>query len=166
MFRETHTIRLCRLNGIHRFLSRSRPEHEARPPSIATTAAITVRLSRLEDEPAIERLAQLCERAMPPGPSLVADVDGQIQAALPHVGREPLADPFLPMAELWSLLELRAAQLDASDPAWVSEDSTWLLETAERRREQTAPGLRPPHDRLLGIGNRSRRTTPSAGSTS
>jgi hypothetical protein len=155
-----------RLERIHRvLLSRSRRAGEARPPTIATRAAITLRLASRDDEAAIERLAQLCERARPPGPSLVAEVDGQIHAALPHVSRELLSDPYLPMAELRSLLRLRAAQLDASDPAWVCEDTAQIVPLPNpRKHEQIAPRLRP-RGRRQGVSNRSRRTRSSAGST-
>src|SRR5437588_5791735 len=102
--RSRDTVKLgagSRFERIHRvLLSRTRRASEPRPPTIASRAAITVRLASRDDEAAIDQLAQLCERARPSGPSLVAEVDGRIHAALPHVSRELLADPFIPMAEL------------------------------------------------------------------
>lgn len=127
--------RLERIQGV--LFCHTRRAGEARPPTIATRAAITVRLASRDDEAAIERLAQLCERAGPAGPSLVAEVDGQIQAALPHVSRELLADPYLPMAELRSLLTLRAAQLDASHPAWVHEDTAQITPATQAQGTRT-----------------------------
>jgi hypothetical protein len=145
----THMIRLNQLERLRRVLpSRTRPADEARPPTIATRAAIVLRLASPEDEAAIEQLAQLCERGRPPGPYLVAEVDGQIHAALPHLSREPFADPFIPTAELRSLLRLRAAQLDASDPAWAREDDPQIVPDdsrgivtlpAPRQHERIAP---------------------------
>jgi hypothetical protein len=86
---------------------------EAGAPALGSARTITLRLSDRAAEPAIERLGELAERAAPSGRYLVADVDGQVWAALPLSGGEPLADPFLPMLEVKELLSLRVAQLDA-----------------------------------------------------
>lgn len=143
----THMIRLSRLERIHRLLpSRTRPADEARPPTIATGAAITLRLASRDDEAAIERLAQLCERDRPPGPCLVAEVDGQIHSALPHLSREPLADPYIPMAEIRSLLRLRAAQLDESNPAWACEDNVQIV--PEDDPQIATPHTPQQHERI------------------
>lgn len=89
---------------------------EARPPALGPATTITLRLSDRADEPAIERLGRLSERQIPSGRNLVAEVDGQIWAALPLSGGEPIGDPFLPALEVKELLSLRAAQLDALAP--------------------------------------------------
>jgi hypothetical protein len=47
---------------------------------------------------------------------LVAEVDGELCAALPLDGGEAFADPFRPTGELVSLLEMRAVQLRGSLP--------------------------------------------------
>jgi hypothetical protein len=86
---------------------------EARPPALAPTAAITLRLADPGEETAIERLAGLSGRVAPSGRYLLAEVDGQLWAALPLGGGEAFADPFLPAMEVKALLSLRAAQLDA-----------------------------------------------------
>jgi hypothetical protein len=86
---------------------------EARPPALGPEATITLRLSDRADEPAIERLGGLSERQLPSDRYLVAEVDGQIWAALSLSGGEPLADPFLPALEVKALLSLRVAQLGA-----------------------------------------------------
>jgi hypothetical protein len=87
---------------------------DARPPALGAGTTITLRLSDPSEEPAIERLGELSGRPIPAGRYLVADVDGQIWAALPLSGGEPVADPFLPALEVKGLLSLRAAQLHAS----------------------------------------------------
>lgn len=86
---------------------------EARPPALAPPATITLRFADPGEETAIERLAELAGRVALPGRYLVAEVDGQLWAALPLGGGEALADPFLPAMEVKALLSLRAAQLDA-----------------------------------------------------
>jgi hypothetical protein len=72
---------------------------------------VTVRFASRRDAHAIERLAELDSRSVPSGATLVAEVDGEILAALPLRGGTAPADPFRPTAELVRLLELREAQL-------------------------------------------------------
>ena len=123
----------------HVLVRRAGRAGKPRPPTISSGAAIMFRLASRADGVAIDQLAQLCEQPMPRGPFLLAEVDGQIHAALAHANRELLADPYMPMAELRSLLRLRAAQLDASYPAWVCEDRTQLVALPiSREHEQIA----------------------------
>ena len=51
-------------------------------------------------------------RPVPRGRVVLAEVDGDIVAALPLGGGAALTDPFRPTAHLLPLLRLRAAQLD------------------------------------------------------
>lgn len=72
---------------------------------------VTIRRSRAGDRAALERLAQLDSRRLAEGDLLVAEVDGELRAALPVVGGSAIADPFAPTAPLVTLLVLRARQL-------------------------------------------------------
>lgn len=72
---------------------------------------ISIRLAEPADAEALHRLALLDSAAWAGGETLVAEVDGRIEAALPLAGGSLLADPFEPTAELGTLLELRARQL-------------------------------------------------------
>ena len=85
------------------------------PRPVADTSDVELRLCRIADDPQLERLAELSERAMPHGRLVIAATRGQIVAALPLAGGEPLRDPFARTQHLMPLLELRAAQL--RDPA-------------------------------------------------
>jgi hypothetical protein len=76
---------------------------------------VTIRRSRAADRRALERLAQLDSRRLAAGELLVAEVDGELRAALPLGGGAPIADPFRPTAPLVSLLMLRARQVSAAD---------------------------------------------------
>lgn len=82
--------------------------------------ALTMRLASAQDAKELERLAQLDSARTPTGPALVAEVEGEIVAALPLNGDKPVADPFRLTAETLALLELRAAQLrgDSKSPRW------------------------------------------------
>ena len=57
------------------------------------------------------RLAELDSARAPSGPSLVAEVDGRLRAALPLDGSPAIADPFHRGLDLVELLRLRAVQL-------------------------------------------------------
>ncbi|HEY6780966.1 MAG TPA: hypothetical protein VI111_08435 [Thermoleophilaceae bacterium] len=78
---------------------------------------VTVRHATVADAPALARLAALDSTNPPRGPALIAEVGSRPLAALPLGSGRPVADPFEPTAELVALLELRAAQLEAGDPA-------------------------------------------------
>ena len=73
---------------------------------------VTVRHAHLGDEAALARLAVLDSAKPLTGPALVAEADARILAALPLGSGRPIADPFVPTAELVALLHLRAMQLE------------------------------------------------------
>ena len=73
--------------------------------------SIVIRTSRTGDETALARLAALDDRVLADGPFLLAESGGRLVAALPLDGGDPIADPFLPTAEVSELLRLRARQL-------------------------------------------------------
>ena len=60
---------------------------------------------------AVERLARLDSAPTPPGPVLVAALDGRPVAALPLDGGPAIADPFEYTAEAVSVLQLRLGQM-------------------------------------------------------
>jgi hypothetical protein len=72
---------------------------------------VQLRLCRVGDDPALEGLADLENRPLPPGRFVVAVVRGRMVAALPLEGGAPLADPFERTEHLLPLLELRAEQV-------------------------------------------------------
>jgi hypothetical protein len=68
-------------------------------------ASVTLRIAHPADRPALTRLAQLDSRALPPGPHLVAEREGRIDAALSLSSGLLVADPFRRTAELCRLLQ-------------------------------------------------------------
>lgn len=81
-------------------------------------ADVTIRPAAAADAAAVHRIAALDSRPVPAGELVVAEVDGEVLAALPIGGGEAIADPFRPTAALLPLLELRALQLrDVVAPA-------------------------------------------------
>ena len=92
----------------------SRPSWAPEPP----VDDVTLRLCTVQDDPALERLAQLESRELPGGRFVVAEVDGELVAAVPLAGGAPFADPFRKTAHLLPLLRARARQLDARHRTW------------------------------------------------
>jgi hypothetical protein len=83
---------------------------QAAQPSEET---VSLRLCSVHDDEALERLAVLEGRPSPRGRYVLAEVGGEVVAALPLDGGEPLSDPFRRTAHLLPLLRLRASQLEA-----------------------------------------------------
>lgn len=75
---------------------------------------ITIRRAQDSDTEALRRLAALDSARVPAGDVLVAEVDGELRAALGVRGRHVVADPFHPSAGLVELLSARAASVRAS----------------------------------------------------
>ena len=82
----------------------------------ATLAAesITIRPLREGDAPAVRQLAELDARPVPPGPLLLAEVEGEIEAAVALDGGETIANPFAASEEAVTLLRVRLEQLRAA----------------------------------------------------
>ncbi|HEX8649060.1 MAG TPA: hypothetical protein VF715_19365 [Thermoleophilaceae bacterium] len=80
----------------------------------AGSTGISIRFAGPADQEDVRRLAQLDSAHPRGGDALVAEVDGRIEAVLPLDGGRAIADPFVPSAELVTLLELRARQLDGA----------------------------------------------------
>jgi hypothetical protein len=77
-------------------------------------ASVTIRRAWPDDETAIARLAALDSQPVPRGELLVADVEGELWAAVAIDASAAIADPFHPTADLVELLRSRAAQLRAA----------------------------------------------------
>jgi hypothetical protein len=102
-------------------LDRSRLVNGAarRSPAPDEEVAVALRLCSVHDDDALERLALLEGRSVPQGRFVLAEVGGEVVAALPLRGGEPLTDPFRPTAHLLPLLRLRAAQLETQPRARI-----------------------------------------------
>lgn len=72
------------------------------------TAPITIRRAHPE-EPGVLRIAALDSSRVPPAPLLVAEVGGQVRAALSIDTGRSIADPFHPTRDLLELLAAHAS---------------------------------------------------------
>jgi hypothetical protein len=86
--------------------------------------SLTVRASGPGDTFAVARLAALDSAPVPDGPLLLAEVDGELWAAVQLEGRAAIADPFRPSGELVALLHEQAREVE---------------------RDRRAAGARRPH---------------------
>jgi hypothetical protein len=77
--------------------------------------AVLVRRATAADAARIRTLALLDDRRMPEGPFLVADLSGEVVAAMSLATGETIADPFRRTADASDLLRLRAEQIAEMD---------------------------------------------------
>ena len=94
-------------------------------------ASILIRPDRPDDARAVDRLAGLDSATVPPAPLLLAEVGGELRAALSLANGAAIADPFHRTAELVTLLRTRAGQLQAEP-----RRRQGLLERLRRARPQ------------------------------
>lgn len=110
---------------------------------------VNVRMMRPEDRVALTRLAAVDSGPIPFGAWMVAEVDGELLAALPLAGGRALADPFRHTADLVELLEMRVAQMHADSHAGPSVRAAlrWLATRRGGRdgREGERAGGGQPH---------------------
>lgn len=79
------------------------------PPELPE--AVLVRHAAPRDEARIQVLARLDDRRMPGGPFVIAELGGEIVAAMSLKTRAVVADPFRRTADAVELLRMRASQL-------------------------------------------------------
>jgi hypothetical protein len=97
------------------------PSRTSRNPA----ETLTIRMAASADTAALTRLAQLDSAPPPePAPTLVAEVGGELRAALPLDGAPAIANPFERTAELVAMLVDRAQQLR---PPQRRAGRRWLL---------------------------------------
>jgi hypothetical protein len=82
--------------------------------TIAGRRRIDIRWAEDADGTVLRRLAHLSSRALPRGPFLLAESDGEALAALSVATGESVSDPFVATADLVALLELRSRHLHAA----------------------------------------------------
>ena len=76
-----------------------------------TDRDVTLRVATQGDSRSLLRLAALDDRPLPAGPFVVAEVDGELVAAVSVSGGSAIADPFRRTAVLVQMLELRAREM-------------------------------------------------------
>ena len=82
-------------------------------PSVADVSGehVVLRRAQRQDANALDRLAALDGVRRPAGELMLAEVEGEILAAVPVEGGRAIADPFRPTADLVDLLRARTRPL-------------------------------------------------------
>jgi hypothetical protein len=82
-------------------------------PSVADASGerVVLRRAQRQDANALDRLAALDGVRRPAGELMLAEVEGEILAAVPVEGGRAIADPFRPTADLVDLLRARTRLL-------------------------------------------------------
>jgi len=110
-----------------------------------TLSEITIRPAYADDDSALVRLATLDSAPVPAGPLLLAEVDGELRAALATDSGTVVADPFFRTVDLISLLHKHAAVSHAIPRrrrAWFGLRTTLRLLGEGSRQQQLAPDHR------------------------
>ena len=110
----------ARIDDLRRDASARRLQRQP-PPSTpaADLGPVTLRFGFPDDADALGRLAVLDSSRPPAAPVLLAEVAGELRAALSLSDGAVVADPFHPTAGLIKLLQARASQLTSSGPRRV-----------------------------------------------
>ena len=101
--------------------------------SAGASDEITIRRSGPEDRAAILRLANLDGRRPPSGQAILAIVSGELRAALPLEGGDPIADTFWPTTELVKRLRF----IDAAQRSTDGRRPSRTRIAAARQRSET-----------------------------
>ncbi len=99
-------------------------------PHSLSLAEITIRPAYADDDEALVRLATLDSAPVPAGPLLLAEVDGDLRAALATDDGTVIADPFSRTVELIALLRKHAVvshAIPARRRAWFGVRATLRL---------------------------------------
>jgi hypothetical protein len=108
---------------------------------------ITIRIARVGDGPDLARLAALDSAEIPSGRLLIAEVGGEMRAALSLYDRAVIADPFHRTVELVRLLAVRADLLAGLAGRPAGGRGAWRRGPRLRRRPSV--GLARP---ATGLG--------------
>jgi hypothetical protein len=119
---RTVALGQAKLDELHQASEAHRSPPPLGPPGrrIAAEENVTLRLGSPADQASLARLAELDSSTPPAQPVLLAEVDGQVRAALSLTGGTVIADPFYPTAQLIDLLRARVRQLDTAPRSRVS----------------------------------------------
>jgi len=132
----TIALAQARADDLRRAAARSRtqPRVHARRP-VAREKGVTLRLGAPADEGRLARLAALDSSKPPAHPVLLAEVNGQLLAALAVSDGTVVANPFHPTVDVIELLRARARQLNPDSR--TRRPRRWRL----RSRRRAASGI-------------------------
>ena len=98
----------------------SRSRRQTTDRTMRRPVDVTIRRAFEDDAQALRRLAGLDGSKLPQADVLVAEVAGELWAAIAVVDGHAVADPFRPTAELLDLLRERTRQMHAAEHAGMT----------------------------------------------
>lgn len=102
----------AKIDDLRRAADTYRLAHDpAQPSQPVVQLSVTLRFGSVADRRPLARLAELDRSVAPALPVLLAEVDGQLWAAVVLSNGTVIADPFRPTSAIVQLLLARAAQL-------------------------------------------------------
>ncbi len=104
--------------------------------------APTIRVAANSDLPAIARLAELDSARLPGGRVLIAELRGNVVAAISLESGALFADPFVPTADIVKDLRARAAEMKLADDPEAGRRGTSLMARVREVRRRRQPDLR------------------------
>jgi hypothetical protein len=119
------------IRDLHEAAARNIPTASSKHDRIAT---VRVRRFAERDIDGIRRLAALDEKPVPTGGVLVAELAGELVAALPVDGGEAIADPFKPTKDIVELLRMRASQINKTGTSRKTPRARWPRLQIPRRK--------------------------------
>jgi hypothetical protein len=132
---------LLAIERVRELRSAAGADRLARPPipkrEPVVVHSVTIRYAFPDDGRALARLATLDSSEPPAEPVLVAEVDGELRAALSLVDGLVVADPFRPTGQLIDLLRARSRQLAASRAFAVPTGRRTAVSRVIRRQLQS-----------------------------
>ena len=87
--------------------------------SVPTSADVVIRYARPDEADALATLAQLDSSRVPRGDVIVADVQGELWAAVSVEDGHAVANPFRPSGELTFRLSERAREIHGAGRDWT-----------------------------------------------
>lgn len=108
-----------------------------------TPQNVSIRLAYPDDAAALRRLAALDSSPTPQDRVLVAEVDGELHAALSLTDGRVVADPFRPTAEMVTLLRVHAELAGRSSGLLATAGLVRALRARRPAPRVAAPALAP-----------------------
>jgi hypothetical protein len=115
--------------------------HNHSVASNPAVAGVVVREANGRDAAPLERLAQLDSARVPAAPMLVAEVDGDLRAAISMADGAVIANPFVRTRDLVAMLQTRAGHLPAEQRPLIPHLGRLVTGRGPRRPRPSAPSV-------------------------
>jgi hypothetical protein len=115
--------------------------YNPRPAHSPAVGGVVVREANGRDAAPLERLAQLDSARVPAAPMLVAEVDGELRAAISMADGAVIANPFARTHDLVAMLQTRAGHLPTAQRPLIPHLGRLVTGRPRRRPRPSAPSV-------------------------